>query len=290
MSLQRLLAHSLCIRSLRHAPRVGVLSACRVFSLSPSHLRRSRPLSTAASASPPFDTSASTAPSTSQSTPDSTTDTNVLYSGPLTKTFRHLKLFSLTSLGLSCTLTPFLFVIPSGLPFSARAALAITALGTSGISTALVAWCGRPYVTAIRRLPAAPTPTPTPTTPINGAPPTHPAPSHNDYAPAGVELQTLTLALRPLATRVYDPVFLADTERPFAKWELAGAVQLPAEDVGSVEEGEEETVAETIDRQGEVVGRWIVRWGKDGDGFCRGEGDVVRYFNVHEELLETPIR
>ncbi|KAI0263840.1 hypothetical protein BC834DRAFT_885851, partial [Gloeopeniophorella convolvens] len=211
-------------------------------------------------------------------------DPTLLYTGPLTQTFRRLKLFSLSSLALAGTLSPFIFVVESSLPTGARAALAAAALATSGVSTALVAWCGRPYVTALRRLPTAGS---ADTDAGAGA---HHTGSHNANAPAGIELATLTVTLAPRATRVYDPAFLGDTRRAFARWELARAVQLPPEDAGGVRAGEEETVAETVDRAGRVLGRWIVRWGEGGAGVCRAEGRVETHFNVHEELLSTPIR
>lgn len=103
-------------------------------------------------------------------------------------------------------------------------------------------------------------------------------------------MTTLTLTLSPLTTRVYDPAFLCDTTRAFARWELARCVQLPPEDAVGVRPGSEETVAETMDGAGNVLGRWIVTWGEDGEGSCRPEGRVETYFNVHEELLTTPIR
>ncbi|KAH8114218.1 hypothetical protein DFH11DRAFT_1596628, partial [Phellopilus nigrolimitatus] len=53
----------------------------------------------------------------------------------------------------------------------------------------------------------------------------------------------------------------------------------------------EETVAETMNAQGRVLGRWFVLWNDDGTkGVCRGEGKVQRFFNVHEELLPPSIR
>jgi hypothetical protein len=73
---------------------------------------------------------------------------------------------------------------------------------------------------------------------------------------------------------VYDPAFLGDTSRAFARWELARSVQLPPEDAGGVRPGEEETVAETLDAAGNVLGRWIVTWGENGEGSCRAEGYV----------------
>ncbi|KAH7883292.1 hypothetical protein F5I97DRAFT_1791393, partial [Phlebopus sp. FC_14] len=181
------------------------------------------------------------------------------YHGPLTQTFRRLKIFSLASLGLTCTMAPFLFIVESSLPVSARIVLATTALSTSGISTALVGWCGSPYVVDLRRL----------------------TPAENGGI-EGIEMTTLTLTLKKLTTRVYDSDFLVDTNRFFAKWELAEEVQLPppGEDPAQAAKagapGEMETVAETLSDKGEVVGRWLVKWGEDGAGKCHATGKVVR--------------
>ncbi|KAF8162374.1 hypothetical protein BJ912DRAFT_1068868 [Pholiota molesta] len=107
-----------------------------------------------------------------------------------------------------------------------------------------------------------------------------------------VEMTTYTLLLHPLKTKVYDPSFLIETRRPLAKWELANKIHLTANRTDAVgtnvhpEPGQEETVAETRNEKGEVIGRWIVKWGEDGDGTCHQVGYVVRYFNVHEELLQ----
>jgi hypothetical protein len=87
-------------------------------------------------------------------------------------------------------------------------------------------------------------------------------------------MTTLTLTLSPLTTRVYDPAFLCDTTRAFARWELARSVQLPPEDAVGVRPGSEETVAETMDGARNVLGRWIVTWGENGEGSCRAEGRV----------------
>ena len=204
---------------------------------------------------------------------------SLIYVGPLTQTFRRLKIFSLSSLILASSLSPFIFIVESCLPTTARAALAATALGTSGVSTALVAWCGRPYVTAMRSLSTPSTaPNPSTTSETQTTTTTH---SHNENVPAGIELTTLTLTLSPLTTRVYDPAFLCDTTRAFARWELARSVQLPPEDAagscgagGGVRPGAQETVAETLDGSGNVLGRWIVTWGENGEGSCRAEGRV----------------
>lgn len=210
---------------------------------------------------------------------------SVIYVGPLTRTFRRLKIFSLSSLALASSLSPFIFIVESSLPSTARAALATTALATSGVSTALVAWCGRPYVTTLRNLASTSTSTSTSlSTPSNSTPEAQKqlqeeetaahSHSHNENVPAGIELTTLTLTLSPLTTRVYDPAFLCDTTRAFARWELARSVQLPSEDAVGVRPGSEETVAETLDGAGNVLGRWIVTWGENGEGSCRAEGRV----------------
>ena len=183
----------------------------------------------------------------------------VSYHGPLTQTFRRLKIFSLASLGLTFIMTPFLFIVESSLPTSARIFLTATAISTSSISTALVSWCGAPYVVDLRRL----------------------TPAENGGI-EGVEMTTLTLTLKRLTTRVYDSDFLVETGRPFAKWELPLAIQLPTPDEDIITAGkagvpgEEETVAETLNDKGEVIGRWIVKWGEGGTGSCRGVGNVLR--------------
>jgi len=72
-----------------------------------------------------------------------------------------------------------MFLIESNLPTAARFALATTAVTTSGVSTALVAWCGKPYVTTLRRVKS----------------------SENDGIER-LEMTTRTLGLHPLVTRV----------------------------------------------------------------------------------------
>ena len=241
---------------------------------------------------------ATKAPSGSSSTTDTkeqtteslniATDTateDAAYYGPLTNTFRRLKIFSLSSLALTVSLTPFIFMIEtaSSLPLSGRFALAGVAVATSGVSTGLVAWAGKPYVTKLRWLEDG----------------------------RGIEMTTLTLRLHERTTRVYDTAFLVPATRPLATFELAETSRLPAEEIehgkreGSLPR--EETIAETMKPSGEIVGRWIVRWDGEGMGTCRAVGKVVRcvqplllvqhdtelhwrHFNVHQELLDRPIR
>lgn len=222
-----------------------------------------------------------------------------IYYGPLTQTFRRLKIFSISSLALSTLMTPFLFIIEttSAVPLVARFALAGTVLATSSVSTALVAWCGQPYVNKLHWFhPEDVTATPSK---VAGKEPT------------GMELITTTLALRKRITRVYDTAFLVPTSRPLAKWELAEAFQLPSAEAATEKAKgnlpREETIAETLDESGKVVGRWVVKWDENGAGICLPTGKiqryvvtlwkdastfrcVFRYFNVHEEMLPRPLR
>ena len=184
------------------------------------------------------------------------------YHGPLTTTFRRLKILSLSSLTLTFALTPFIFVLEttSSVPLVGRAALAGIAMATSSVSTALVAWCGRPYVTTLRWV----------------------EPDGAQAAGSGraVEMTTLTLGLKKRVTTVYDTAFLVPTSRPFATWELAEAFKLSESEVGSARaEGlipREETIAETKTADGGVIGRWVVSWDENGVGTCREVGKVVR--------------
>ena len=107
----------------------------------------------------------------------SNSDDSSTYHGPLANTFKKLKIFSLASLSLSITLAPVMFLIESNIPVSGRVALASIAIGTSGISTALVGWCGKPYVKTLKRLKTG-----------DGV--------------EGLELITYNLFLRPRVTRV----------------------------------------------------------------------------------------
>lgn len=125
------------------------------------------------------DAAAATTPADVPQNPPTPSKEITTYHGPLAATFRRLKIFSLSSLTLSTTLAPFMFLVESNLPLTARFALASIAIGTSGLSTALVGWCGQPYVTTLTRL----------------------KPEENDGV-EGLEMTTLTLALHPRITRV----------------------------------------------------------------------------------------
>ena len=125
-----------------------------------------------------------------------------------------------------------------------------------------------------------------------------------------LQMTTLSLALRERITSVYDTSFLKETSRAFAKWELADHVKLEGrEQQQRVVAGTQETVAETTDSTGRLVGSWVVTWDENGEGTCKQVGKVNRYvvfvsygrswankhpddryFNIHEELLPPNIR
>src|SRR6266851_4478499 len=62
------------------------------------------------------------AEATRSSPPRNEDDASVIYVGPLTQTFRRLKIFSLSSLALASTLSPFIFIVESSLPSTPCAA------------------------------------------------------------------------------------------------------------------------------------------------------------------------
>lgn len=171
------------------------------------------------------------------------------YKGPLSATLKRLKVFSISSLALTTALTPFMMIIESNLPIHARVGLVAAALGTSGLNTALVNWVCSPYIVSMKKLPADGT--------------------------LLHEITTQSLFLRPRITTVYDPAFLVDTRRPFAKWTLADQVTSPPS-LPDPPVGQEETVAETKGPDGTVLGRWVVKWQADGRGICHATGNVVR--------------
>ncbi len=169
--------HAITFRILRHCSQRPLLA--RTFSNVLVHHKTNRSLSQRCgtrllsnAGERKLDDPSSLHPSSSSNPSDSS-----IYHGPLAKTFKKLKLFSLASLSLSITLAPFMFLVEANLPASARVALASIAIGTSGLSTALVGWCGKPYVKTLKRLKTS-----------DGA--------------EGLELITYTLFMMPRVTRV----------------------------------------------------------------------------------------
>lgn len=176
------------------------------------------------------------------------------YYGPLTKTFQSLKVFSLSSLGLCCSVSPFIYLVDANMATSARTGLVVFAITTSSFSTSLVGWLARPYAIAMRRL--------TPSAASSTTPSTDPPTPF--VAPGAVEILTKNVFLQERRTKVYDPIFLGPTKRRFAKWELLEGlvVDTSADESKNPDRqaGKTEIAAETFDKNGKVKGRWLIRW------------------------------
>jgi hypothetical protein len=176
------------------------------------------------------------------------------YSGPLTETWKRLKLFSFASLGLAAAITPFFFILESTVPMAGRAMLGSVAIASSSLSTALIGWCAAPYVTSL-------------TVGHDGA----------------IKFTTKSFFMKSLETTVYDKGFLRPATRYMAHWQLAKAIRLSNEEderaIAGLEDGKEETVAETRNEKGDVLGWWAVRWRREGDNYvgeCTGSGSIVQ--------------
>lgn len=188
------------------------------------------------------------------------TDSTIFYQGPLARTFHSLKVFSLSSLTLCVTTVPFIYVIDASLATSARTAIVAFAIATSSLSTGLVNWFASPYVQYMRRLP---------------------------QRVGAVEIVTKNILLQDRMTRVYDPMFLGPTKRHFAKWELVGEIAAEVSNDASPERrpGGTEVAAETFDKQGNLLGRWLIKWSQQPStmgsdpiliGVASSEGKPVR--------------
>lgn len=174
-----------------------------------------------------------------------------------------------------------------------RVGLCITALATSGVSTALIAWIGTPYVGSMRLLRPSPSPSSSSSSSASMA----------EGEKVVMELNTVSWRLRPQRTLVYEPTFLRPTSRPFAAWEITNT---PSPLTIPQQEAEvHKKVAETFDvKTGKSLGEWWVKYStqtqtKDAAtqaeqgaatwkavGRVEVKGKPTRYFNVHEELLD----
>lgn len=203
----------------------------------------------------------------------------------------------------------------------ARIALAVTALATSGSSFALIGWISAPYVTEMRlrnsylsnsingenveniindgkkildnRLKKAV---------LKDEFSSKSEQTKLKNKDQVLECLQLNHLLVPLITTIYQPHFLTSTNRPFCSWSLSKVPPLRSSTSENQNENEKDSsellIAETRHaKTGELKGRWIAKWSdetktkdlKDGswksEGICYEKGKVVKYFNVHEELL-----
>ncbi|KAF9375365.1 hypothetical protein CPC16_000766 [Podila verticillata] len=90
-----------------------------------------------------------TSSSTPLPSPHHTDSQLSIYDGPFSQTAKRLKLFSVSSLGATVALCPFIFLLDAGISNGMRGGLAVAAVATSGSSTALVQWCLGSYVRKI---------------------------------------------------------------------------------------------------------------------------------------------
>ncbi|KAK0564934.1 hypothetical protein OC844_001457 [Tilletia horrida] len=253
------------------------------------------------------------------------------YAGPLHKTFRRLKVFSLSSLVFASVLTPYLLLGPGALDTFARFALVLTALSASGASTALISWIGKPYVGTLELV----------QTKGQGQGQgrvrgTKEAQNNSDPLPPSdtrLVAHTTSWRLQPLRTTIYQPSYIRGTSRPFAQWQLAAdPPALPIADPAQFSSQGASSplrslIAETrLAKSGEIVGSYWVEWRPDAlsrtpvsvpsssatqtgegqeaaqaeeptttagwrmEGVCKIEGNPVRHFNIHEELLDDDWR
>lgn len=250
----------------------------------------------------------STTESASPSTPSATSDKDAsilaTYSAPLAKTFVRLKIFSLSSLAAAIALTPALLLAPAEVGWAGRIGLCFTALATSGASTAIFAWIGKPYVGTMRLL--APEVARLSlqrdvTDPVGTASATAGTPATGitlDAKPA-IEAITTDWRLRKLRTTIYEPSLIRPTSRPLATWELTAkppalAQEKPASAVTSADSMAPATkliAATRVVKGGKLVGRWWASWPVPGQaGQCMEEGSVIRHYSIHEELLDDEWR
>jgi hypothetical protein len=223
------------------------------------------------------------------------------YKAPLAKTFIRLKMFSLGSLTLVSALCPVLMLAPSSIGLAGRIGLCITALATSGASTALIAWIGKPYVSEMQLLSGQYTREQLVRDLPEGDAELHALAKTRSDKPA-IQVLTTNWRLEKLQTTIYEPGLIRPTSRPFATWELPITPPSLAMSPGkhSQEAQQQQTLTKLVAvtrsaKSGKVVGRWWARWsrdtltkGEDGwksDGQCREEGKVLRHFSIHEDLL-----
>ncbi|KIM31537.1 hypothetical protein M408DRAFT_327714 [Serendipita vermifera MAFF 305830] len=201
---------------------------------------------------------------------DSSSTSLLEYRGLYTDSYKKLKAFSLASLTLATMVTPFMFLIESSIPAGGKAILGITAMSTSSLSTALIAWAGSSYVTGLRV----------------------------DDGGRRLEFTTTTIFLRNIKTVVYDPMFLEPAEEYFIKVRLRRSIRIPMAEVErqgmALSDGQEETVAESLDPSGNVKGWWAVRWRREGEagfvGECREVGKIRSGFNIDPDVIRQYIK
>lgn len=174
----------------------------------------------------------------------------VVYEGPLGNTFKLLKMFSLSSLGLSTAISPFIFILESSLPTSGRVFLAVTAMATTSFSTWLISLITTPYVNAVNRF----------------------VPSDGDRSRTLMTLTTADVLTRPrhvtLLPLENGSSILTASDRPMTNFKIEGA-----QSVGELAEDGCRAVAVMQDAKGKVTGIWRTSSFEAGRGMA-GEGSA----------------
>ena len=175
------------------------------------------------------------------------------YVGPSNTIIRIHKTLHMSMMAGAVLGSPYILQSVSEFPPAFQVGILGTTAAVWGVITLYIMMSTGPYVAYLRWLP------------------------HTGKGPEPIEMVTFTWNLRRRTTRVYNPAFLIDADKPFTVWKLARRFRLPPFVAHIVTPGDEEVVAETFDRSGKVIGSWIVTWGDDGQGYCRSEGTIQRY-------------
>lgn len=187
-----------------------------------------------------------------------------LYNGSLSDVYRKLKVFSFGSLGAAFAISPIITILDAPINTAGRIFLITTALTTSITSTAMINWCGKPYVSSMKVL------------------------SIGDRQ--SVELITHSFTLKKLRTLVHDTTWLRRADRPLATWEICDGDVSAAATHGR-DDGVREVIAQTFHlTSGKLIGEWFVIWKRDGDSVSaevQKTGAVDRYFNVDEKYVPS---
>lgn len=209
------------------------------------------------------------------------------YKAPLAKTFYRLKLFSLSSLCAAIGLTPALLFAPAEVGLAGRVGLCATALATSGASTAIFAWIGKPYVGGMRLLTEGATGAMHSKDAKDAALPVSDSMARLELHKSSPAIEALTTdwRLRKLRTIIYEPSLIRPTSRPLATWELA--LTPPANEDGQHFPITKLVAATHLAKTGQLIGRQWVTWPqKSVPGRSTVQGNLVRHFTIHEELLD----
>ena len=174
-----------------------------------------------------------------------------LYNGTLSEVYRKLKVFSFGSLGAAFAISPIMAILDAPLNTAGRVFLISTALTTSITSTAMINWCGKPYVDSLKVL------------------------TNEDNGRQSLEIITHSFTLRKLKTIVHDSQWLRHTDRPLAVWEIKDD-ELSSTVSEDRKEDQREIIAETFDlKTDNKIGEWFVNWSKKDDNNLIGKVEKV---------------